>query len=72
MEKKPRELQALVDKEIETYDPLHERHFIDMYLTKMKEEKLTLGMNSSFTCEQYRRDNSYIHFINNIHMLNHR
>lgn len=42
--------QKLIDKQIKSHDPTHERNFVDMYLTKMKEEEETLGVASTFSC----------------------
>lgn len=44
----------MIDKQIQTHDPLHERNFVDMYLTKMKEEEVTLGEQSTFSCAYIR------------------
>lgn len=44
-------VQGIVDKHIKTYDASCERNFVDVYLTKMKEDQSINGDNSTFSCK---------------------
>lgn len=44
-------LQKIVDEQIRTYDASHERHFIDMYITKMRNGDANPEEKSNFTCK---------------------
>lgn len=62
-------IQKIIDEQIRTYDASHERHFIDMYVKKMKEHELNTETNTYFTCktmqfgaEQFNISNFYFTF----------
>lgn len=54
--------QTIVDEQIRTYDPNHERHFIDMYINKMRERDSNPNEKTYFTC------NSWI-FLPHLHIV---
>lgn len=43
-------LQKIVDEQIRTYDENHERHFIDMYIKKIRQAEANPNQSSSFSC----------------------
>lgn len=43
-------IKAIVDKHISTYDPNHERNFVDIYIKEMNEAKKKGDTNSEFLC----------------------
>lgn len=44
--------RKLIDKQIKSYDPAHERNFIDMYMTQMRETNAMSDTKSTFTYDQ--------------------
>lgn len=50
-------IQGLIDKQIATYEAGHVRHFLDMYIAKMKETEATGDRSKGFDCKyQLPRD----------------
>lgn len=45
-------MKKFIDKQIATYDPNHQRHFLDMYITEMKNSMETKDFTKGFFCKQ--------------------
>lgn len=44
-------LSGLIDTQIATYNPNHERHFVDMYITEMKKAEAMDDKTRGFYCK---------------------
>lgn len=44
-------MKKFIDKQISTYDPNHQRHFLDMYITEMRNSMETNDFTKGFFCE---------------------
>lgn len=43
--------QNIVDEQIKTFDESHERHFVDMYVNKMREAEADPNNETYFSCK---------------------
>lgn len=56
-------LKAILEEQLKTYDPKHERHFLDMCFKKMDETKD--DPNSTYNCELYDISRVFVYIFQN-------
>lgn len=44
-------IKAFLDKQVDTYDETHERHFVDMYIAEMRKSDKNNDYSDGFLCK---------------------
>lgn len=59
-------LQNIINEQIKTFDESHERHFIDMYINKVREAERNGDETSTYSCKMSQM---HLHIICILHFL---
>lgn len=60
-------MKRFVDKQIDTYDENHQRHFLDMYITEMRKSEKSNDFSGGFFCK-CSFDIIYLNFYQSRHI----